>query len=201
MKKYILSILLSLLFTLQAAAATDQPLRLPKLKGFLNDYAYVLEPTEAADIERTLSEYEDEANVQLIVVTMRDTGVENIYEFSQRLWSKNNIGRHKRYKNKGALLVINTEKQKAIIKVHSKIKDSLTESVTNKILEDLLPEIKKKNYYKGIFATIADIRNIITSEKKLNENTNKKWTYLIFGIIIGGALLMGFILLVRRKRN
>lgn len=201
MNRYILSILFSLLFTLQAAAIADQPLQLPKLKGFLNDYAYVLEPTEAADIERTLSEYEDEAKVQLIVVTMKDTGVENIYEFSQRLWSKNNIGRHKRYKNKGALLVINTEKKKAIIKVHPKIQDHLTESLTKKILENLLPELKKENYYKGIFAAIADIRNAITSEKKVNENTNKKWTYLIFGIIIGVALLMGLILLIRRKKD
>ncbi|GAB4296801.1 MAG: hypothetical protein Kow0090_11980 [Myxococcota bacterium] len=180
--------------------ATARLQDLPKLKGFFNDYAVVMSPMEAVDIERTLSEYDSDANIQIVVVTIKETGIEDLKTFTQRLWSKYKIAEVKKYENRGALIVINTVEKSAAIKVHPAVKSRLTDYVANEIISScLLPEIEKGNYFRGILQTIAEVRTRLVEAEGVDSATEGNILYIFLGILLGSFALAALIFLFRKR--
>lgn len=155
---------------------------------------------EAVDIERTLSEYDSDANIQIVVVTIKETGIEDLKTFTQRLWSKYKIAEVKKYENRGALIVINTVEKSAAIKVHPAVKSRLTDYVANEIISScLLPEIEKGNYFRGILQTIAEVRTRLVEAEGVDSATEGNILYIFLGILLGSFALAALIFLFRKR--
>ncbi|MBM3296937.1 MAG: TPM domain-containing protein [Candidatus Aminicenantes bacterium] len=140
--------LLSLLVVL-AAAGPVLGLRVPALKGRVNDYAGVLKPEEERALENYLASVEASTSAQMVLLTVPSLEGDPLEDFSMRVVEAWKIGR--KGQDNGLLLLVAVEDREVRIEVGYGLEGILPDGKCGTIIRQVIvPRFREGNYYEGI---------------------------------------------------
>lgn len=197
MKKF--ALLISLLFSVCAFAQIENvtPTR-PNPPRLVNDLANVLTPDQVDALERKLVAYDDSTSNQIAVVlvpTITDKSgqeypIEDVALKILRDWG---VGNKKN--NNGIVILAAMQEHKLRIEVGYGLEGAIPDMIAKSIIEnDLRPNFKEENYYRGLDAAINSIIQAAVGEYKAPEGYGNR------GPRVGGRsigkIIVGIIILI-----
>jgi uncharacterized protein len=136
----------------------------PEPRGYLNDFAQVVEAGAAAQIEALGRELEDKTGAQLAVVTIKSLGDEDDFDYAHRLFEKWGIG--KKGKDNGVLLFLALGERKRVrIVTGYGIEGIMPDITAGRILDNyVIPKLRQRDYSGGLLAGTQAIAGLIAAD-------------------------------------
>ena len=92
MKKLLIPVtFLFLLLPLHASA-----LGIPKLQGYVNDYANMISGSSRAKLEEELKSFEQSDSTQLVILTLSSLEGETVEDYSIKSWKPGSLDKHEK---------------------------------------------------------------------------------------------------------
>lgn len=166
MKQYLLSIL----FVLVAFAGYAQNvLPKPNPPKLVNDAAGVLSPDQVAILEQKLVALDDSTSNQIAVVLIKSLDGYEIAEYANKLFREWGIGNKKT--NNGVLILAAIDDRKVWIEVGYGLEGAIPDVTASAIYRnEITPEFKQQNYYRGIDKAIDALSKAAVGEYKVKRN-------------------------------
>lgn len=144
------------------SAAFSQDFSEPR--GYLNDFAQVVNPNTAAQIEALGRELEDKTGAQLAVVTIKSLGDEDDFDYAHRLFEKWGIG--KKGKDNGVLLFLALgERRRVRIVTGYGLEGIMPDITAGRILDAyVIPKLRQRDYSSGLLAGTQAIAGLIAAD-------------------------------------
>ena len=195
MKRLLLSFFSLLFFFIipNSANATSYPQQM----GYVNDFAAVLTPQFASQLDAQLRVFEQKTTDQIAVVTIPTTQPDTIEDYSIHLAEKWKIGQ--KGKDNGIIMLFVMKDHTMRIEVGRGLEGDLTD-IQSKHIQDnyIVPAFKKGNYEQGIQAgvnaviitiTHGSIRpNSLTTQTSIPQQSSSPYDYLFpyipFGLFL-----------------
>ena len=182
---------------LLALAATALALEPPAFHGYVNDYAKILSPEAARQIDEALRSFEETDSTQVAVLTIDSLEGDALEDFSIRTVEKWGVGQ--RGKDNGVLLLVVKNDRKLRIEVGRGLEGVLTDLVTGRIVDTVIrPPFKAGRFDDGIKAGVAAIiqasRGEFTAGPRAKQSGGRRQgppsalSYLFFGLFITSFL-------------
>jgi uncharacterized protein len=182
-------------------------LKVPALKGHVNDNAGILDRLDEQNIENYLTQFENASSIQIGLLTIQSLEGENLEDYSIRVADAWKLGQ--KGKDNGVLVLIAMKEKKIRLEVGYGLEGSLTDAKSGYIVRNyFLPSFKKGDFYMGIVAGIQAITGVLSDELNITdeqiaqsrqkEESGK--TGIPFGLIIF-LFMMFFGGLGRRRRG
>jgi len=147
--KIIFSIIVGLFCV--AASVSAEELTLPQPKGFINDFANLINPEDFQKLNALVTALEQKTSVEIVVVTLKSTKPYDIQNYSVRLWDEWKIG--KAGKDNGVLLLVAIEDKQGWITTGYGLEGAIPDAEASKIYRNVIvPYFKKGEFSKGILA-------------------------------------------------
>jgi uncharacterized protein len=170
-----------------------------KPKGFVNDFANILNENTKSNLELKLNQYEKQTGNEISVVTVKSLEDETIETYAVKLFEVWGIG--KKGADNGALLLVAPNERKVRIEVGYGLEGYLTDINSSVIIQDyILPEFKKGNYDTGVIAGVDKMISVIGGER-LSQSTPlvkdikymifKDWIFFLFFVPLWLASVLG----------
>jgi len=160
--KYILILLILI------SAASLSSLEVPKLKGYVNDYAGVLSSTEEQQISQLFSNMEKTTTAQGALLIVPSLEGESIESFSMRVaekWKLGQVG-----KDNGLLVLLAMKEKKVRIEVGYGLEGLMTDAKSGYIIRQIIiPEFKKGNFAAGLYQGVSAVSAVIGSTSDITE--------------------------------
>jgi len=148
--KKIFSFFILLLCCLPIAA---YGLDVPRLQGYVNDYARMISPSAKSKMEGELRTFEQSDSTQIVILTIPSLGGENIEEFSIKVADTWKIGQQQ--KDNGILLIVSKQERKIRIEVGRGLEGRLTDLMAGRIIDQVIKPRFKQGDFDGGFMTGA----------------------------------------------
>ena len=182
MKKYIIPFIWVLLL---AIATSGYALEVPKLTGYVNDYAGMLSKDEADRISRDLELYESTTSNQIFILTIPSLEGEDIEGFSIKVaenWKAGHKG-----KDNGIIITLAKADRKIRIEVGRGLEGTLTDLISGRIIDqEMSPRLKAGKTAEALETAIAKIKLAVKGEYKgdgktarNNENKDSKMVNIL----------------------
>jgi uncharacterized protein len=166
-------------------------LEVPPLRGRINDYAGMIQPDKARELESRLADFERDTGHQIAVLTIPSLAGDALEDFSIRVAEAWKIGQ-KGFDN-GAILLIARDDHKLRIEVGYGLEGVLPDAIANRIINEVIvPRFRAGDYSGGIEAGI-DAAMKVTRGENLPVTNVKKRPPPAMGVA-GGALFMAALL-------
>lgn len=170
-----------------------------KPKGFVNDFANILNENTKSNLELKLNQYEKQTGNEISVVTVKSLEDETIETYAVKLFEAWGIG--KKGADNGTLLLVAPNERKVRIEVGYGLEGYLTDINSSIIIQDyILPEFKKGNYDTGVIAGVDKMISVIGGER-LSQSTPlvrdikymifKDWIFFLFFVPLWLASVLG----------
>jgi len=154
-KKLLVALLL--LFTISFA------LDVPQLKGYVNDYAQVLEPQQAKAINVYLKNYQEETSNQIFILIINSLKGENLFEYSMKVAEKWRPGI--KDKDNGVLLLVVKKERKIRIEVGYGLEGDLTDGESGDIIRyAIAPYFREGNFDHGVMNGVYTIVKALSAD-------------------------------------
>jgi len=132
--------------------AQDLPAR-PDPPRLVNDFANILSPQEAADLENRLVSFSDSTSTQIVVVIVPSLNGFEKADFAEQIGSKWGVGQQK--KNNGCVVLIKpktaSERGDAFIAPGYGLEPVIPDATAlNIVNNEMIPRFKGNDYYGGI---------------------------------------------------
>ncbi|MGH7452171.1 MAG: TPM domain-containing protein, partial [bacterium] len=136
----------------------------PEPRGYLNDFAQVVDPNATAQIEAIGRELEEKAGAQLAVVTVQSLGDEDDFDYAHRLFEKWGIG--KKGKDNGVLLFLALgERRRVRIVTGYGLEGIMPDITAGRILDNyVIPKLRQRDYSGGLLAGTQAIAGLIAAD-------------------------------------
>lgn len=159
MKKLLFALLLLLISTVCVAA------EVPPLRSYVNDYAGMLSPGVAQQLEQELAAFERSDSTQIVILTVPSLEGEVLEQYSIKVVEKWQLGQ--KGKDNGALLLIVKNDRKVRIEVGRGLEGTLTDLVSGRIIRnEITPAFKQGDYDRGIVRGVGAIMATVRGEYK-----------------------------------
>lgn len=185
MKKLLLILLLVVPFLSGIAQNVVPPPNPPRL---VNDYAGVLSKEQVAILEEKLVALDDSTSNQIAVVILKSLEGYEVQEYANKLFRSWGIGNKKT--NNGVLILASIEDRKIWIEVGYGLEGAIPDVTASSIYRnEIVPEFKQQNYYRGIDNAINALSKAAVGEYKTKRvrkgnNGDDGWSVLTFIIIL-----------------
>jgi len=165
-------------------------LEAPQLRGRVNDYANMLSPGTAKQLEQELADFERTDSTQIVVLTINSLEGESLEEYSIKVAEAWQIGQAKL--DNGAILLVAKQERKIRIEVGRGLEGVLTDLVSGRIVRgDISPLFKKNDYDSGITAGVSSIMQVVRGEYQAEprdlqqgkKGANPAFTLLVFLLV------------------
>jgi uncharacterized protein len=196
MKK--LALIIALLFSICAIAQIEKviPPR-PTPPRLVNDLADVLTPEQEQTLEHKLVTYNDSTSNQIAIVSINSLGdypIEDVALGILRQWGVGN-----KQKNNGIVILIAKQDRKVWIATGYGLEGAVPDITAQSIIDnDMLPQFREGNYYRGLDAATTSIIKAAAGEYKAPEGYAERGNRRGGGLGIGKivlAIIIIFILL------
>jgi uncharacterized protein len=138
-------------------------LEVPPLRGRINDYAGMIQPDKARELEGRLADFERDTGHQIAVLTIPSLKGDALEDFSIRVAENWKIGQ-KGFDN-GAILLIARDEHKLRIEVGYGLEGVLPDAIANRIINEVIvPRFRQNNYSGGIEAGVNAILQVTKGE-------------------------------------
>ncbi|ACH39432.1 protein of unknown function DUF477 [Citrifermentans bemidjiense Bem] len=191
MKKFLFLICVLLFATL------CQGVEVPPLKGYVNDYAAMLSPAAAQQLESELAAFERSDSTQIVVLTIPSLEGEVLEEYSIKVVENWRIGQ--KGKDNGALLLVAKNDRKVRIESGRGLEGTLTDLISGRIIRnEITPAFKRGEYDLGVTRGAEAIMATVRGEYQAEPNdlrhgkrgANPIFTLLIF-VLVASVFLGG----------
>jgi uncharacterized protein len=173
-------------------------LEVPKLEGYVNDYARMISPSVRSRIEKDLRAFEESDSTQIVILTIPSLEGEDIREFGIKVTEVWKIGH--RGKDNGVLFIVSKQERKIGIEVGRGLEGKLTDLMTGRIIDQAIkPKFKQGDFdggfVTGVSALIAGVRGEFAAEKRPIQRKEKGFPpFLTFLVFLGVfTLILGSI--------
>ncbi len=188
MKKILLSILALCCLVLPAHG-----LDVPKLQGYVNDYAEMISPSARAKLEEQLRAFEQSDSTQIVILTVPSLQGEEIEEFGIKVGDAWKIGQQR--KDNGAILIVSKQDRKIRIEVGRGLEGNLTDLLAGRIVDQVIsPRFKQGDYdggfLNGVSAMIAATRGEFKAEPGAVRGQKGFPPFLTFLLFLGVFVLI-----------
>lgn len=157
---------------------------IPKFKGFVNDFAGLLNNAEVTALEHQLQEYSDSSSLEIAVCIEKELSGESLEDRSISIARSWKIGR-KEF-NSGVLIYVALKEKKVRIETGYGTEGFLTDGLSKRLVDNVIkPNFKAGNYYKGLSETSEAIKQLANGEFPKSARPRKKipvWL-IVFGIL------------------
>jgi uncharacterized protein len=187
MKRTFTVIVFCFLFLSTFAHALD----VPKLEGYINDYAVMMSPPAKAQLETELQSFEQTDSTQIVVLTVTSLEGEQIEDFGIRVAESWKIGQ--KDKDNGVLFIVSKQDRKMRIEVGRGLEGKLTDLMAGRIIDLVVkPRFMHGDYDGGFLAGVSALIDTTRGEFKADgshhartyENPSRLLTFLIFGGVV-----------------
>src|SRR5437867_5977173 len=138
-------------------------LEVPPLRGRINDYASMIQPDKARELESRLSDFERDTGHQVAVLTIPSLKGDALEDFSIRVAENWKIGQ-KSFDN-GAILLVAQKEHKLRIEVGYGLEGVLPDAIANRIINEIIvPHFRENDYSGGIEAGVNAILQVTKGE-------------------------------------
>ena len=192
MKKW----LFLLIFFLWCLPYSACALEVPKLQGYVNDYAGMISPLAKSKIEEKLRAFEQSDSTQIVILTVPSLEGENIEEFGIKVGEAWKIG--KKGKDNGILFIVPKQERKIRIEVGYGLEGKLTDLTAGRIIDLVIkPRFKQEDFDGGFIAGVSSLIDATRGEFRAEPRPARRGQkgispflsiVLFFGIF---TLLMG----------
>lgn len=196
MKKILLIFSLLLSFCVSAQIDKVVPSK-PNPPRLVNDFTGTLTPSQITALENKLVAYDDSTSNQIAVVIINTTGDYSVEEVALEIIRKWGVGNAE--KNNGILLLVAKDDRKVRIETGYGLEGAIPDITAKSIIDnEIVPNFKEGNYYRGLDEATDDIIKAAAGEYKAPEGYGSKkkkginWTTVIIIIVfiligIGGG--------------
>jgi uncharacterized protein len=144
MKKILLSLLV---FTYLVTSAQNIPAP-PNPPRLVNDFAHVMTADQVQDLENKLVAYDDSTSIQIAVVTVQTTGDYVIDDYALKILRDWKVGN--KNTNNGLVILAAIQDHKVFIATGYGMEGVVPDITAKQIIEnEILPNFKQQNYYRG----------------------------------------------------
>ena len=149
MHRFFITSLILLAGVLPVRADSDRLLNSLKPTGYVSDFANVMNPSDRAAVERTLTELEQKSGAQVSVVTLKSLEGGQIDDFAVRLFARWGIGQ--KSKNNGLLLIAAIEDRKVRIETGYGFEGVLPDAAAGRLIDQIIrPAFRAGDYSGGL---------------------------------------------------
>ena len=182
-------VLLSSVLTAQIPAKPIPP-------RLVNDFASLLNPSDAARIEEALVAFSDSTSNQIVVVTVTSLGGVDKSQFAYSIGAEWKVGQSD-FNNGIVILIkpkVGNERGEAFIATGYGLEGALPDAICKRIVEkEMIPRFREEDYFGGIVAALNVIMPIAAGEYSSDEYAASSGEE---GSIIAAILVILFVLFV-----
>lgn len=186
--------LLGFLFLASLCSGAEE---VPALRGHVNDYAAMLSPQAAQQLEAGLTAFEASDSTQIVVLTIPSLEGQVLEEYAIRVVEAWKIGQ--KGKDNGALLLVVQNDRKIRIEVGRGLEGKLTDLTSGRIIRnEISPAFKRGDFDAGIAAGVGAIMATVRGEyqaeaapiREGKQGASPIFTLLIF-VLVASVFLGG----------
>ena len=169
-------------------------LGVPKLQGYVNDYAGMISPSAKLTIEEKLRAFEQSDSTQIVVLTIPSLEGEDIREFGIKVGDAWKIGQ--KGKDNGAILIVSKQDRKIGIEAGRGLEGKLTDLMSGREIDRVItPKFREgdfdRGFLAGVSAMIEATRGEFKAEQRPNQqNRGRGSSFLTFFLFLGIFTLM-----------
>ena len=144
-------------------------LEVPKLQGYVNDYADMISPQAKAELEKELGNFEQSDSTQIIILTVPSLEGNPIEDFGIRVAEAWKIGQ--KGTDNGAIFIVAKQDRKMRIEVGRGLEGKLTDLMSGRIIDLVVkPRFKRGDYDGGFIAGVSALIDTTRGEFKADGN-------------------------------
>ncbi|MCX7833748.1 MAG: TPM domain-containing protein [Ignavibacteria bacterium] len=170
-----------------------------KITDYVTDETGSLNKEQLEELRMSLKAFDDSTSTQICVLLINSLNGETIETVANSIFKFNKIGT--KTKNNGVLLLISKGDRKVRIEVGYGLEGVLPDALAKRIIQnEIVPELKKDNYFQGIVNGVNSIIKVTkgeyTQQEKINSNNKKgedKWWWLNLIPAIVMIVILSFI--------
>ncbi len=157
-----------LIFFLSCLPLAAYGLDVPRLQGYVNDYAGMISPSARSKIEEGLRAFEQSDSTQIVILTIPSLEGENIEEFSIKAAEAWKIGQQQ--KDNGVLFIVSKQERKIRFEVGRGLEGRLTDLMAGRIIDQVIkPRFKQGDFNGGFIAGISALIGAARGEFKAEQ--------------------------------
>lgn len=192
-----------ILFVIFLLPFQARALGIPKLQGYVNDYANMISKSTRAQLEEELKSYEQSDSTQLVILTLPSLEGEPVEEYSIKVVEAWKLGQAR--KDNGILFLVSKNDRKMRIEVGRGLEGRLTDLMAGRIIDLVVkPRFKRGDFDGGFSAGVASLIDATRGEFKAEGKDSRKeaqpfqasWLFLLVVLI-----LFFFFLSAARRRG
>jgi uncharacterized protein len=143
-------------------------LDVPKLQGYVNDYAGMISPSMRSQLEEELRAFEQSDSTQIVILTIPFLDGENLEEFSIKVAEAWKIGQQG--KDNGVLFTVSEKERKIRIEVGRGLEGKLTDLMAGRIVDQVIkPRFKQSDYDGGFITGVSALIDATRGEFKAEQ--------------------------------
>lgn len=139
-------------------------------KGYCQDFAGILSQNDVSILNATLKRIEKESSIEISTVSIPTLDGDNIENYANKLFRYWGIGKTT---NNGVLFIIAMSERKTRIEVGRGLEPYLTDVKCDRILNQIKPYLKSKDYNGAFNYVINSVNAIVKEAKEDNDITYK----------------------------
>jgi len=178
----------------------------PTPRGFVNDFAGVLDQDARSHLQERLSAYERETSTEIAIAIFPSLGGRTIEDLAVSLFEEWKIG--KRDKNNGILIVAAIQDRKVRIEVGYGLEGKVPDAQAGRIIrEAIAPRFREGRYAEGFEAAVDELTGLVggaaapAPPRAPAEPGSKasEWDLLLVGLAVVAVLMGGFRWVMRAR--
>jgi uncharacterized membrane protein YgcG len=154
--------------TAQATPTVASPL--PPPKGFVNDFADVIDDATEGRLEERLRRLKERAKIELAVATVGTTGGQTIYDYSLALARGWGLGPPAGEEGGGVLLLLASEDRQWRVQVSRSLEADLPDEVVGEIGAGMAPALRAGRYGEAIDRCVDGLVKRLAERRGFKEN-------------------------------
>ena len=140
-------------------------LDVPRLQGYVNDYAGMISLPAKSKIEERLRAFEQSDSTQIVILTVPSLEGENLEEFGIKVAEAWKIGQ--KGKDNGAILIVSKQERKIRVEVGYGLEGKLTDLAAGRIIDLVIkPRFQQGDFDGGFIAGISSMIDATRGEFK-----------------------------------
>jgi len=157
-----------LILLLCCLPVTAYGLDVPRLQGYVNDYAGMISPSAKSKIEEGLRAFEQSDSTQIVILTISSLEGGNIEEFGIKVAETWKIGQQ--VKDNGILFIASKQDRKIRIEVGRGLEGKLTDLMAGRIIDRVIkPRFSKGDFDGGFIAGVSSMIDATRGEFKADR--------------------------------
>jgi uncharacterized protein len=148
----------------------------PSPRGFINDFAGIINDTDAATMGAVLRQLRDRAGIEIAVVTVPSLNGQSIEDYSIELARRWGVGSKR--ENSGLLLLIAPHERRYRLEVGYGLEGDVPDGLAGEIGRRMKPYFQQQQYSQGILVGVNSIVATVAEKRHLHiEGADPAFAY------------------------